>query len=49
MKFKQYINETKIGKLPGKVTRIAHGGDPFELEIHNYWEDFFYNNPNINK
>lgn len=32
MRFEKYLNETKMGKLPGKVTRIAHGGDPFELE-----------------
>lgn len=32
MKFKKYLNEAKMGKLPGKIERIVHGGDPFELE-----------------
>ena len=32
-----------------KVDKWVSFGDPFELEIHNYWEDYFYKNPNINK
>ena len=32
MRFQNYVNEAKMGKLPGKVKRIAHGGEPFSLE-----------------
>ncbi len=31
-----------------KIDKWISFGDPFELEIHNYWEDYFYKNPNIN-
>lgn len=30
-----------------EVDKWVSFGDPFELEVHNYWEDFFYNNQNF--
>ena len=31
-----------------EIKKWVSFGDPFELEVHNYWEDYFYQNPNIN-
>ena len=30
-----------------EVNKWVSFGDPFELDTHNYWEDFFYNNQNF--
>jgi dTDP-glucose pyrophosphorylase len=30
-----------------EVDKWVSFGDPFELDVHNYWEDFFYNNQNF--
>lgn len=32
-----------------EVNKWVSFGDPFELEVHNYWEDFFFQNSNFNK
>jgi NDP-sugar pyrophosphorylase family protein len=41
------INKGKIIRT-FEVNKWVSFGDPFELEVHNYWEDFFFQNPNFN-